>query len=105
MMGTPVSMKNSTPSHLQADSRVTLGRLRIGVARMFPGVALLMIALLPVLAFADEAPSPDGRLEGYNSSVTLPEPGGVGFTWFMVILLTLVVTAVMFKNAKRSHLD
>ena len=73
---------------------------------LMPSIALVVAALTPVTAFADDAaPVPDGRMIGFPSQVILPEPGGTTGTWVILIFLGLVVAAVLFKNSSRSHLD
>ncbi len=78
--------------------------------RFYVRVATVAIPLLlPALALAkpteDESASLEGRLEGYGGNVRLPEAGSSAFTWIMLIFVTLVALAVLFKDAKRSHLD
>jgi hypothetical protein len=46
----------------------------------------------------------DGRLEGYPSPVTL-EDSGTSMTWLLLVFLTIVCLSVMFKDARRTHLD
>jgi hypothetical protein len=46
----------------------------------------------------------DGRLEGYGRNVTL-EGSSTALTWILLIFLTVVCVAALFKNAKRTHLD
>jgi hypothetical protein len=74
--------------------------------------AVLAIALLGVAtprALADRPPEHeivDARLEGYkdNQNVTL-EGGSTGLTWFLLVILGIIGTVGLFKDAKRSHLD
>jgi hypothetical protein len=66
---------------------------------------LLTILATPVLAFAeDEMPAFNARLNGYKVPVT-PDGGSSAINWLLVLFLTLVTLAVLFKNAKRTHLD
>ncbi len=71
------------------------------------GVILLALATImtsPTGALAQEADvQTDGRLEGYPQSVTIE--GSTALTWFLLVILALVTLSVMFKDAKRSHLD
>lgn len=75
----------------------------------FLAVVLVALGVLfwPMQALAQEdAPVPEARLEGYGSSVAVKlEPSSSALTWFIMLALAGVCVAVMFKNAKRSHLD
>jgi len=68
-------------------------------------IALLTVGIAPQSALADDqSKSYDGRLDDYgNKSVTLD--GGAALSYFVWIGLGLVGLLVMFKDAKRSHLD
>ena len=46
----------------------------------------------------------DGRVQGYDPDVELPS-GSNGMTWFLVLILGVMCVSVIFKDAKRSHLD
>jgi len=65
--------------------------------------------LLPALAMArpteEETAQLEARFEGYSQKVGLAEPGSTGFTWVVLIFLTIIALSVLFKDAKRSHLD
>jgi hypothetical protein len=69
-------------------------------------LACLSFLLLPVTAMAqDEEPDYyDARLEGYPQGVTL-ERSTTALTWLLFIFLAVICIAVLFKNAKRTHLD
>jgi hypothetical protein len=67
-------------------------------------VGFMAIAMSPVLAMADDSKVYDGRLEGYGKGVTL-EIGGTSLTWLLLVGVGILGLGVMFKNAKRSHLD
>jgi hypothetical protein len=45
----------------------------------------------------------DARLEGYPQTVYIE--GGTSTTWFLLVFLGVVGLAVLFKDAKRTHLD
>lgn len=69
---------------------------------------LASVSTLPALA-QDEPTMVDARLEGYgtdrnNSSIALPE-SGTALIFILFIFLGLLCCGVMFKDAKRSHLD
>jgi hypothetical protein len=58
-----------------------------------------------ISAFADDnVKSYDGRLDDYNKNVTL-DSGGTALTYFTWAGLGLIALVVLFKDAKRSHLD
>jgi hypothetical protein len=68
---------------------------------------LLIPLLLPALAMAQDDDSkyhPDARLEGYATSVST---GGAttALTWLLLVFLGVICFSVLFKNAKRTHLD
>jgi hypothetical protein len=68
-------------------------------------IALLTMGAGPITALADDnSKSYDGRLDDYNKNVTL-DNGGTALTYFVWVGLGLVGLIVMFKDAKRSHLD
>jgi hypothetical protein len=64
--------------------------------------AVLLASPASLLAQEDEVP--DARLQGYPQSVTL-EGGGTALSWLMLCILAALCIGVMFKNAKRTHLD
>lgn len=58
----------------------------------------------PLAASAQEIDVPhDARLEGYPTPMLLE--GGIAMTWVLFIVLGVLCVSVLFKNAKRSHLD
>ena len=59
-----------------------------------PGVALAQ----------EEEVERDARLEGYASNVAL-DGDSTALMWILLIFLGSIAMGVMFKNAKRSHLD
>jgi len=72
----------------------------------------VLVALLPLLipaatfaASEDPTELREARLEGYTSKVMLQEPGSTGLTWLLLVLLGILGLSVLFKDAKRSHLD
>jgi hypothetical protein len=46
----------------------------------------------------------DARLEGYPTNVTL-DLGTTALTWLLFVFLSVVCIGVMFKSARRTHLD
>jgi hypothetical protein len=46
----------------------------------------------------------DARLEGYGTNVTL-ENSSTALMWLLLFVLAALCVGVMFKNAKRTHLD
>lgn len=73
--------------------------------RLLPLLAALLLTIAPATARAqdDEDVFPDARLSGYAEEVAIE--GGSVTTWFLFIGLAIVGLGVMFKDAKRSHLD
>jgi hypothetical protein len=68
-------------------------------------VGALAVMLSPAVALAqDEAVERDGRLEGYQTKV-LVDNDSTALTWLLLVFLGMVTLGVMFKNAKRTHLD
>jgi hypothetical protein len=65
--------------------------------------------ILPTLALArpteDETATLEARLEGYKQTVALADPGSTALSWILLIILAILAVAVMFKDARRSHLD
>jgi hypothetical protein len=47
----------------------------------------------------------DGRLRGYENNNVILDTTGVVLTYVAFIGLSLVATGVMFKSARRTHLD
>jgi hypothetical protein len=67
------------------------------------------IALAPVIALAksaedEETVKLEARLEGYTNTVRMTS-GSTALTWLMIGFLSAMAIAVLFKNAKRTHLD
>jgi hypothetical protein len=73
-------------------------------------MTIVVTFLLPVIAFAQRRGEEEGselkeaRLEGYAANVKAAE-GGPALTYLLLIFLAVLGLAVMFKNARRTHLD
>ncbi len=70
-------------------------------------LALTLIACSPSHALAkddSDADHYDARVMGYDPDVEL-KSGGNGMMWVVMILLGAICVSVIFKDAKRSHLD
>ena len=62
--------------------------------------------LTPFVAVAqDEAVKNDARLEGYAQKVMVDSGDSTALSWLLLVFLAMVALGVMFKNAKRTHLD
>lgn len=67
--------------------------------------AAMGVLMTPLMALAeDEEPIYDARLENYKAAVKVPE-ASAALSWLLLILLTIICLAVLFKNAKRTHMD
>ena len=93
-----------------AGMKLSKGRTRLLAALM--GVAAWMCTIAtPAITWAQsngndsDAKPIDARLYGFSGKVALADPGSSGLCWVMLILLCLVTVGVMFKSARRSHLD
>ncbi len=85
-------------------------KLRHRTLRLYVTVmALTLPLLLPAITFArpteDETAALEARLEGYGTQVRLTEAGSTGFTYLLLIMLGVIGIIVLFKDARRSHLD
>jgi hypothetical protein len=73
------------------------------------GISLIACSTPSALATAgpgkiDDDAHYDARMQGYDPDVELPSTSG-GLCWFMLICFSVVCVSVIFKDAKRSHLD
>ena len=97
MTGYDIKMPMTPPS-------VKSGLVGFACAAMTLAVTLLV----PILAFAqkedEETALREARLEGYTFNAKAPE-GGTALTYLLFIFLAVLGLAVLFKNAKRTHLD
>jgi hypothetical protein len=70
-------------------------------------LALSLVAATPHGAYAssdEDVEHYDARVQGYDPNVELKSWGNGG-SWMMLIFMAVVCVAVIFKDAKRSHLD
>ena len=86
-----------------------MSKNREHIGRACRWITIAVLALAPattVLARSEEQePDPvDARLEGYPTNVSLPESSS-GLTWVALVFLGAICVGVLFKDAKRSHLD
>ena len=67
--------------------------------------ATFAVAAAPTIALAQEEDvKVDARLEGYQTSVTVSNQS-TALMWLLFVFLGVVALAVLFKDAKRTHLD
>jgi hypothetical protein len=66
--------------------------------------AVLALAAPAVSSAQDDAPQYDARLDGYAEPVKLEE-GSTALTWLLLVGLGVICFSVLFKNARRTHLD
>ncbi len=74
---------------------------RAAMGMILGGAALLA---WPGVLMADEKTIVDARYEGYASNVTL-DGGSTALTWLLFIFLAVLGLSVLFKDARRTHLD
>ena len=72
-------------------------------------IAMVVLLASPAMTLArkyeEEKEIIDARLEGYQGTgVSLPSSGSA-LMWLLLLFLAGITVAVMFKDAKRSHLD
>jgi hypothetical protein len=70
-------------------------------------IALLSLTAAPLSARADDTNAPkdyDGRLDDFGREVTL-DSGGTALSYFLFAGLGVIAIGVLFKNARRTHLD
>jgi hypothetical protein len=76
---------------------------------MLAAALLLVICASAPKTFAsssseDEPDIYDARLLGYDKTVQL-DSGSTALSWVLLIVLGVVTLGVLFKDAKRTHLD
>ncbi len=70
-------------------------------------VGAFLAGMGPLTAMAADTPNPkiyDDRLEVFPRSVTL-ELSGTALDWLLLIGLSVLILVVLFKHARRTHLD
>jgi hypothetical protein len=78
--------------------------------RLIPlAMAVFVLAMKPLAAMAapaiDPSKSYDGRLDGYTPLTLTVDNGGSAVMWLLLIGISVIGLGVMFKHAKRTHLD
>ena len=83
-----------------------LKRLRSLLLAGLWACAVAAAVLSPSVARAqEEEVKHDARLDGYQSNVVVQSGDSTALTWLLLVFLGMVALGVMFKNAKRTHLD
>ena len=72
--------------------------LAIAVAANSPGTALASSS------DDEESKVYDARLQGYDKNIQL-DSGSTALSWLLLAALGVMCMAVLFKDAKRTHLD
>ncbi len=66
------------------------------------------VAATPSISHArhydDEDKTYDARILGYPNTVQL-DSGSTALTWLLLAVMGIITASVLFKDAKRSHLD
>ncbi len=74
-------------------------------AKLFAAICTLVFLLgTPAWLFADDEPAYDARIEGYSSAMWT-DGGTTALMWLLYIVVGLVCLSVLFKDARRTHLD
>jgi hypothetical protein len=82
-----------------------LDRARRSTLAVVVSLATLIVLFAPIVVRADdESTSYDARVEGYAQKVQL-DSGSTALTWLLFVVLGVLTIAVLFKDAKRTHLD
>jgi hypothetical protein len=79
-------------------------KLRIGLAALLLGVGLLLTPVTARAASSDDDERIEVREQMYPKGVKT-EGGSTAITWMLLFFLALICVSVLFKNAKRTHLD
>ena len=68
------------------------------------GLFIPLLTPMVALAQEEEKYQPDARLQGYSMQVSTGG-GTTALTWLLLVFLGVLCFSVLFKNAKRTHLD
>jgi hypothetical protein len=79
-------------------------RLRWALAACLWAAALAALVPAGRALAQEEEIKRDARLEGYATKVYV-DSDSTALTWILLIFLGMITLSVMFKNAKRTHLD
>lgn len=79
-----------------------ISRMKLLAGRI--GCAIVTLLASPFVALAGDEESPNARMEGYAGNIQL-EPASPALTYLLFFFLAVVAAAVVFKNARRTHLD
>ena len=80
-----------------------MNAMKVRLIQMFCWI--VGVLAVPAMALAaDDEKLPDARVQNYPKPVSVPE-GGTALTWLLLIFLSGICLATLFKNAKRTHLD
>jgi hypothetical protein len=79
-------------------------KLRRFIAAFVTCCVLAMPTAARAAVEEEVAPTNDARTEGYEQKVQLKNPSAV-FAWFVFAPLGIITLGVLFKDAKRTHLD
>lgn len=82
----------------------TAGRLSLPRRWLVAGVLALGTLAAPAAVSAQEEDETDGRLAGYQNEMKV-ENDSTALTWLLFVFLGIVGLSVLFKDAKRTHLD
>jgi hypothetical protein len=81
------------------------GSIKKSLAALLLAVSLIATTPHSAMAKADDDEAHyDARVQGYSPDVEL-KSGGSGGNWVLLIFMGVVCMAVIFKDARRSHLD
>lgn len=68
------------------------------------GCGCAAVLLRPLEVLAQDERRLNAKVEGYKVPVKVDE-ASTTLIWLVMILFTAIAVAVLFKNAKRTHLD
>ena len=100
MIDPKMTSRQNLPRFSRAAARFA-GRARASLVAAAIGLSLLWPAPAPA---QEEEVKYDARLDGYETKMHL-DSDNTALTWLLLVALSMVALGVMFKNAKRTHLD